>query len=116
METQSDYSKYRGKCREAAKFLAKENPALRVVRGHYFCPIWNKEEQHWWCETIDGVVVDPTAKQFPSKGCGIYTEFNGTCECSNCGKKFNEKDSGVDFSGRYAFCSYKCHGQFVGVL
>lgn len=109
-----DYVKYRGKCREMSEALVAENPELTLVRGHYFCPMWNTDEPHWWCVKSDYTIVDPTARQFASKGHGIYTPFNGMCECANCGKEVPEKEAKID--GRYAFCSYKCNGEFVGVF
>lgn len=94
--------------------LVKEDPSLQMVRGHYYCPIWNTEEPHWWCVKEDGTIVDPTKLQFPSAGHGTYTPFNGMLECAECGKEIPEKDA--DIEGNYAFCSYQCHGRFVGIL
>lgn len=111
MET--DYLKYRGKCKEMSEELCASNPTLRLVRGHYWCPIWG-DQPHWWCKQPDGTVIDPSKNQFPSKGCGTYTEFNGIIPCSNCGKAVTEEEA--DIEGNYAFCSYECHGRFVGVL
>lgn len=110
---EDDYHKYRGKCKEMSEALIKADPALILVRGYYICPIWG-EQQHWWTKKADGTIIDPTKYQFPSKGTGEYIEFDGTIECSNCGKKILEEDA--DIEGRYAFCSMKCHGQFVGVF
>lgn len=113
MQEQTDYEKYRGKCKEMSEALCAEDPTLRLVRGHYYCPIWNTEEPHWWCEKPDGTVVDPTKLQFGSKGLGTYTEFNGICECAECGKEVPEEIARID--GRYAFCSTKCNMRFVGL-
>lgn len=70
----------RGTCREATEAMVKAFPELRRVRGHYsWCP-------HWWCETPDGTVVDPTARQFTSGG--VYVEYTGPeplGKCMNCG-------------------------------
>lgn len=80
-----------GECRMAAQVMASAFPALRIVRGHYYCLIWG-ERGHWWCEEKDGTVVDPTAAQFPTKGTGTYKEFTGNDEdlptgrCANCGE------------------------------
>ena len=114
MSEQSDYMKYRGKCKEMSEALVKADPSLRLVRGHYYCPIWNRNEPHWWCVNKKGEIIDPTAKQFGSGGAGEYTEFDGSCECSQCGKKGKEED--FTHESRYSFCSYRCHGKFVGVL
>lgn len=114
-QDQTDYLKYRGKCKEMCEALIANDPSLRLVRGHYYCPIWRSNEQHWWCEDQDGMVVDPTKDQFPSKGLGFYVEFDGMVECSNCGKEMNEDEIGYSES-RYVFCSYECYGRFVGVI
>lgn len=113
-DTQDNYTKFRGKCKEMSEAAVREDPTLRLVRGHYFCPVWGVEEQHWWTVREDGTINDPTALQFPSAGLGIYTEFNGTVECSNCGTE--KPESEMSFEGRYAFCCYSCYGQFVGLL
>jgi len=114
MKEESDYSKYRGKCKEMSEILVNKNPDLELIRGYYFCPIWCREEQHWWCKSkTTGKIVDPTAKQFGSKGHGLYREFDGTVECSHCGEIIKEEDARIE--GRYAFCSIKCNMRFVGL-
>lgn len=109
----SDYMRFRGKCREMSEALCAADPTLTLVRGHYFCPEWG-EQAHWWCQRPDGTIVDPTAAQFPSKGSGDYVPFDGTVECSECGKAMKEEEA--QFESRYAFCSDLCHGRFVGVF
>lgn len=109
----SDYQKYRGKCKELSEELIKQNPELTLVRGYYFCPIWNVKEQHWWTKDKDGNIIDPTKDQFPSKGQGFYEEFDGTVKCSECGKIGKEED--FHYESRYAFCSDACHMRFVGL-
>lgn len=108
-----DYLKYRGKCKELSEEAVFNDPTLTLVRGHYFCPIWNTEEPHWWTIRKDGTIFDPTKNQFPSKGLGIYTPFNGLVTCSNCGKEIKEEDA--SFDSNYVFCSNYCHGYFVGI-
>jgi len=109
----TDYSKYRGKCREFCDRLIIKDPSLVLVRGYYHCPI-NGKEQHWWCKDKEGNIIDPTVKQFLTKGAGAeYEAFDGTIECSECGKSILENSA--DFEGHYAFCSYKCHMSFVGL-
>jgi hypothetical protein len=109
----SDYEKYRGKCKEMSEALVTEDSTLRLVRGHYWCPIWNTEEPHWWCVKEDGTIVDPTAKQFGSKGCGEYTEFDGNITCEECGKQVLEEDA--QFMGQHPVCSYSCGARLVGI-
>lgn len=109
----SDYQKYRGKCKILAEAACANDPELRLVRGFYHCPIWGKE-QHWWCEYPDGRVVDPSVRQYPTKGVGAtYEEFDGWCECDECGKRIREEEA--RFDSRYVFCSSKCNMRFVGL-
>lgn len=109
-----DYS-LRGKCKEMAEALVTSDPSLRLVRGHYYCSAWG-EQAHWWCEDKDGKVIDPTAAQFPSNGTGEYIEFDGMCECAECGESVEESKASFGGNGRYAFCSYTCEGRFIGVF
>lgn len=110
----SDYEKYRGRCKEMSEALVAADPTLTLIRGYYHCPFWG-EQAHWWAKAPDGTIHDPTKDQFPSRGVGgTYVEFDGNVKCSNCGKMIKEEDA--DFESNYAFCSYTCHGQFVGVL
>lgn len=111
-----DYLKYRGKCKEFSEALIKEKPELRLVRGFYYCPIMNKEEQHWWCEDKNGKIIDPTRKQFPSNGLGSYREFDGYYDCDNCNGKIHEKDKNLINAGSKIFCCAECYGYFMGVL
>lgn len=113
MNEESDYMKYRGKCKEMSEGLCTEDQTLTLVRGHYSCPVWGTEEPHWWCVKPDGTIVDPTSKQFPSNGFGEYVEFDGRVCCSECGKEGEEKD--FSYESNYAFCSTKCHMRFVGL-
>lgn len=103
-----DYIKYRGKCREFCEKEFAKDSTLKIVRGHYYCPIWNSNEQHWWLKRSDGSIFDPTAKQFPSKGMGVYTEFDGWLFCEKCEKKIHENDKNIIFYSRYVYCSGKC--------
>ena len=63
---ETDYSKYRGKCKQFVDEPVAKDTSLRAVRGYYHCPIWGKQA-HWWAEDKDGKIIDPTVKQFPQK-------------------------------------------------
>jgi len=109
-----DYSKYRGKCKEMVDEAIKKDSSLIAVRGYYYDPEWGRQT-HWWCKRDDGSIYDPSARQFPSKGNGVYEEFDGNVECSNCGKKIKEEFAIIDGNGHYAFCSSECNMRFVGL-
>jgi len=112
--TETDYQKYRGKCKEMSEQAVAADPSLILVRGYYYCPYYGEQQQHWWTKHQDGTIFDPTKDQFPSKGLGQYVEFADKLSCSECGKEITEEEA--DIEGRYAFCSYECHGRFVGVF
>ena len=107
-----DYLQFRGKCKDLSEAAIVRDPTLRLVRGHYYCHSYGKQP-HWWCETPEGTVVDPSARQFPSKGQGIYEKFNGVVECAECGKEMEEHEA--RFESNYAFCSTRCILRFVGL-
>lgn len=108
--TNSNYSRFRGKCKEYSEALAANNPELTIVRGWYYCPVWNSEEEHWWCKDQDGNIHDPTKLQFPSAGIGEYKEFDGYYPCIQCGEPVHE--SQLMHQG---FCSTKCACACVGI-
>jgi hypothetical protein len=108
-----DYRRFRGKCKELAEAAVVVDPTLTLTRGHYFCPIWSRNEPHWWTVRVDGSIHDPTVAQFPSNGAGIYTPFDGIVECAECGKEMSEEEA--MFHGNYVFCSNLCACRFVGI-
>lgn len=110
----NDYLAFRGKCKELAEAACQADTKLRLVRGYYHCPFWGKQA-HWWGESQDGTVTDPSSPQFPSKGMGDYEEYDGNVECANCGTAMPEDDA-WRIEGRYCYCSSRCYGQFVGVI
>lgn len=112
-QNNKDYLEFRGRCKELSEEACSQDPTLTLVRGQYFCPIWNVEEDHWWTTKPDGIINDPSKRQFPSKGSGIYIPFNGLVTCDQCGKEIPEKEA--SYESNYKFCSGRCHGRFVGV-
>ena len=93
------------KCKEWAYAMVACFPELRLVRGHYVCPVEGKVP-HWWCVTPLECIVDPTAIQFVSLGSGEYIPYDEslpepTGKCLNCGElRYN--DDGC--------CGPACHG------
>lgn len=112
---QTNYQIFRGKCKTACEALQKVMPELILVRGWYNQPEWPKNAcQHWWLKTPEGVIVDPTALQFPMPHVKeFYEEFDGMCECEECGKKIHENEA--QFAGRYPVCSGECYMALVGI-
>jgi len=108
----SDYMQFRGKCKEMSEALVASDPSLTLVRGYYWDFQWGKQP-HWWTKDPNGVIIDPTAAQFPSRGIGDYEEYDGIVECAECGKKLKEEDA--KFESNYAFCSSRCLMRFVGL-
>ena len=109
-----NYKKYRGKCKIFAEEEVRKNSNLKLVKGWYYCPIWNTEEQHYWCENEKGEIIDPTKLQFPSKGMGKYKRYNGVLPCSCC--KTDIKESEIQESlvhSKYIFCTTQCYSKFV---
>jgi hypothetical protein len=85
----SDNNPY-GKCKEATLEMQKVFPELKLVRGHYYCTIWG-ERMHFWLVDENNEIVDPTARQFPTKGFCVYVPWNEgdpepTGICPNCGE------------------------------
>jgi len=109
---ESDYIKYRGRCKEFVDKAITDDPTLIAIRGYYY-DIFEGRRAHWWCKRPDGSIFDPTALQFTTKGKGVYEEFDGIVECSECGKEMTEDEA--IFESNYAFCSTKCHMRFVGL-
>lgn len=92
-----------GQCREKTLEMLEAFPELFRVRGHYMCLIWG-EREHWWLVDPQGVIVDPTKSQFPSKGIGEYVPWDESQEeptgmCPNCG--------GLCYGGNCC-CSERC--------
>lgn len=92
-----------GTCAEVTQKMQLAFPELFRVRGHYFCLVWG-ERAHWWLETEDGEIVDPTVSQFPSGGMGEYEQWiEGDQEpsgvCPNCSSYCYDGDT---------CCSEKC--------
>jgi hypothetical protein len=93
----------RNACAQVTADMVREFPELRRVRGHYHCPFTGMRP-HWWCVDPSGRVVDPTASQFPSNGCGEYDPWvegaeEPTGKCIHCGA--------YAYGGSY-FCSPQC--------
>lgn len=83
-------------------------PELRLVAGRYVHP--QAVATHWWLETPDGEVVDPTASQFPSGGTyyeHIPSDDDPTGKCPNCGE--------YCYHGEQTCCK-QCYTEYVQYL
>lgn len=106
----------RGKCKEAAKEMAAAFPELRVAAGFVYCT-WGRDE-HFWCVTSDGELVDPTESQFQAVFNYEELDLNDPKtrdivpigKCMNCGEETYVGSLGSDI------CSQSCHDSFVAYL
>jgi hypothetical protein len=104
-----------GQCASAVIQMQQAFPELRIVKGHYYCPIWGKRA-HWWCKDPEEHIADPTASQFPSFGIGEYEEANPktlveVSVCYQCGKPIRKTLAEIENNPLFiipTFCSSKC--------
>ena len=95
----------RGKCADAVKEMVAAFPELTPAAG-FVETTWGTD-QHHWCVTATGEVVDPTAAQFPIVFSYEALDLNDpaalaripTGPCMDCG--------GPVFDGS-TFCSKEC--------
>ncbi len=95
----------RGKCEDGTKEMLAAFPELRLAVGFVHCT-WGRD-QHFWCVTEDGEIIDPTRSQFIAVW--KYEELDladpatrakiPTGRCMDCGD---------DVYGGNQFCSDKC--------
>lgn len=73
-----------------------------------------KEYPHMWLKTKEGVIIDPTIKQFDALGKLEYREFpkeaTALSRCCNCGKYFTT--SGI----HGVVCSHECQKEYAVYL
>ena len=112
MDPLNHYLRYRGQCKTMSEAFVAAHPGWRLVRGHYQCPIWGPQP-HWWCEDAQGTIHDPTKDQFPSRGLGIYEEFDGMTTCESCGKRQPEAATVFGGNGNHTYCSGDCYMKAV---
>lgn len=103
----------RGKCKDACSEMRLQFPELRAAAGFVYCT-WGRD-QHWWCVTPDGTVVDPTKEQF--QRVFMYEELDlldpndrarvPTGVCMDCGGDVYESKT---------FCSDQCESDYMAYL
>jgi hypothetical protein len=103
----------KARCGPIVREMVKEFPELKACPGHYICPVSGQHE-HWWCETEDGEIVDPTYSQFVSQGFGEYEPWPEgepipIGKCFNCG--------GLVYTAEHGgVCSENCHIEYRAYL
>lgn len=77
-------------------------PELTRVHGHVH--LWSGRCPHWWCETPDGEIIDPTVSQFRGLPYAYWPHQEGapepTGKCINCGEYV--------YAPRSSSCSEAC--------
>ena len=110
----------RGKCKSAVEEMIMDFPELRIAKGMVWCPYPYEEQQHWWCVTTDGIVVDPTVSQFPAVL--SYEEHKEgdpiiVGKCLNCGDDIWEpnRDTGEPAYSS-SICNASCERSYLAYL
>jgi len=93
------------KCKEVSEEMQQVFPELRIAKGLVQIEENRKWYQHQWCVSLDGDIIDPTAKQWV--GILEYKEIGNDDpypkgKCINCGG-WVFSDSGMS-----SFCSEEC--------
>lgn len=107
-----------GSCYTATHEMIKEFPELIIKKGFVYCE--SGERQHWWLETKDGKVVDPTASQF--KVIMSYKEYKDGMEvrvgkCMDCGEGiYATSEVEAEEKARQQFCNSFCADNFAESL
>lgn len=107
-ENYSTYELSYGECEQATIKMQELFPELKRIRGHYYDTSWG-EREHWWLIDENDEIIDPTAKQFPTNGRGVYVPWvegdpEPTGKCLNCG--------GYVYNGDYC-CSENCENEMI---
>ena len=105
-----------GLCASMTEQMAAAFPELTRTRGYFYDPQIGLRA-HWWLVHPDGYIVDPTAKQFPSHGIGMYEPYDESQpepigHCLNCGELCYEREG----SDAHQICSPECYRAFAAEL
>ena len=95
------------------RLLSKQILRFNLVRAGTTTVLYGASRRTGGASAADGTVVDPSVKQFPTKGAGAdYEEFDGNVECEYCGDIVV-----LDVAYRYeqhAYCSDACFRHDIG--
>lgn len=108
-----------GRCKESTAEMRAAFPELVEVRGHVWVMGWGRRG-HIWLSTRDGMIIDPTASQFPNIMC--YEAWRpgdlvraGTC--MDCGEEIWVAVDTLDGPPpERSFCSEDCERSFIAHL
>jgi hypothetical protein len=74
-------------CKEGTDKMVQSFQELRQVRGYAY--VGTSKRPHWWCETPDGEIIDPTAIQYGAIKPFHYEEVGSEeshGKCIECGE------------------------------
>jgi len=75
--------------REATKHMASAFPELRRMKGYALVQGEVRPRKYWWCETPDGLIIDPVINQWPD-GIAFYDQLTSEERphgvCHKCGQ------------------------------
>lgn len=107
----------RGSCGSATREMNEAFPELHRVTG-FVTTMMGETSEHFWLETSDGDVVDPTASQFRG-GVLEYRAFQPGDEvrvsrCMQCGDDIYACLASLDdVPTRRSMCSDECEAAFI---
>ncbi len=110
-----------GKCGEAVQAMKQVFPELIVTNGIVHLSYNSVEQLHWWLKDEQGLIVDPTKRQFEGHIILRYEEIDDSHparnyhrrKCPNCGQYFYESPEALRSS---PCCTPLCYQDFANYL
>ena len=104
-----------GACGSATLKMAAQFPELKRVPGHVRL-VSGGSPEHWWCETPDGQILDPTVGQWAEAPIEYVPWRPGDLvrmgRCMNCGESIYGRPESLD-GHRKTCCSDECEEEMI---
>ena len=107
----------RGRCVSACRTMVRAFPELTIVPG-FARSAWG-EEEHAWCVTKSGEIIDPTDNQFPGPITYRAWKPGDTVrvgKCANCGDNIYRAVDSLDGSQDTSICGTECARSYRAYL
>ena len=108
-----------GRCVDASKKMVADFPELKVVPG--FIETSYTTDEHCWCVTSDGEIIDPTRAQYQGQLILEYRAFKPgdrvrVGKCMECGEIITMAVQSLEvptLAPHHPFCSIDCNDSFI---